>query len=109
MDSKKACFKNTNDKRKTKDNVDPLLNAGRILVIKDVEEAQLLKYFFALVFIDKNSPWEYLTQKGKGMLEDFPLVKEDWVRGHLGNLSSTSPWAPSKCIHYCWENWWTQG
>lgn len=28
------------------------------------------------------------------MLEDFPLVKEDWVRGHLGNLSSTSPWAP---------------
>lgn len=28
------------------------------LVTKDAEEAQLLKAFFALVFIDKINPWE---------------------------------------------------
>lgn len=65
--------------------MDPLLNGEGVgLVTKHAGEAQLLKAFFALVFIDEISIWESLTQKGKGMLEYIPLVKEDWVRRQLG-------------------------
>lgn len=56
------------------------------VVTEDMEKAELLNAFLALVFIDKTSLQEPLTQETRVKeccKEDFPLVKEDWVREHL--------------------------
>ena len=52
------CFvlKYVNSKRKTRDNVGPLLNEGVVLVTRDAEKAEILNAFFALVFASKASP-----------------------------------------------------
>ncbi|TRZ08619.1 hypothetical protein HGM15179_018490 [Zosterops borbonicus] len=86
---KKGFFKNINNKRKTKGNVGPLLNGGGTLVIEYAEKAELLNVFFSLVFTDKTSHQESLAQETRVKeywKEDFPLVKEDWVREYLGKF-----------------------
>lgn len=57
----------------------------------------MLNAFFASVFTDETIPQESLTLETKVKdcwKEDFSLVKEDWVREHLGKLDihkSTGP------------------
>lgn len=46
-DTKKGFFKYINNKRKTKDNVGPLLNGGGTLVTEEAEKAELVNAFFA--------------------------------------------------------------
>ncbi|KAJ7410616.1 hypothetical protein BTVI_53109 [Pitangus sulphuratus] len=87
-DNKKGFFKYISNKRKSKDNVSPLLNGGETPVTEDAEKSELLNTTFALVCTDKTSPQESLTQDTRVKecwKEDFPLVKEDWVR-ELGKL-----------------------
>ncbi|KAJ7408217.1 hypothetical protein BTVI_60447 [Pitangus sulphuratus] len=62
-DNKKGFFKYINNKRKTKDNVGPLLSRGVTLVTEDAEKSELLNAFFASVCTDKASPRESLTQE----------------------------------------------
>ncbi|KAJ7417412.1 hypothetical protein BTVI_32962 [Pitangus sulphuratus] len=69
-DNKKGIFKNINHKRKTRNNVGLLLNGRGTLVTEDTEKPELLYAAFALVFPDKTSPQESLTQEIKGKKED---------------------------------------
>ena len=54
----KKGFKYINSKRKTRDNVGPLLNEVGVLVMEDAEKAELLNAFFASVFSAKAGPQE---------------------------------------------------
>ncbi|GAB0208273.1 mitochondrial enolase superfamily member 1 [Grus japonensis] len=88
-DNKKGFFKYISSKRKTRENVGPLLNEVGALVTEDTEKAELLNAAFASVFTAKAGPQETQTlEVGERVWrkEDLPLVKEDWVREHLGNL-----------------------
>lgn len=60
---------------------------GRALVTESAERAELLNGFFASVFTGKTRPQESLTQeiRVKGCWKK-DLVKEDWVREHLGKI-----------------------
>ena len=55
---KKGCFNYISSKRKTRENVGPLLNEVGVLVTKYAEKAELLKAFFASVFSAKSGPQE---------------------------------------------------
>ncbi|GAB0183184.1 mitochondrial enolase superfamily member 1 [Grus japonensis] len=59
--------------------------------MEDTEKAELLNAFFALIFTAKAGPQESQTlEVGEKVWrkEDFPLVKEDQVRDHLGKLDT---------------------
>ncbi|GAB0207699.1 mitochondrial enolase superfamily member 1 [Grus japonensis] len=89
-DNKKGFFKYISSKRKTRENVGPLLNEVGALVTEDTEKAELLNAFFASVFTAKASPQETQTLEVREKVwrkEDFPLVEEDRVREHLGKLN----------------------
>ncbi|PKU34197.1 rna-directed dna polymerase from mobile element jockey-like [Limosa lapponica baueri] len=86
-DNKKGFFKCISRKRKTRENVGPLLNEVGALVTEDAEKAELLNAFFASVFTPKAGPQEPQTlEVGERAWskEDSPLIEEDWVRDHLG-------------------------
>ncbi|GAB0206764.1 mitochondrial enolase superfamily member 1 [Grus japonensis] len=88
-DNKKGFFKYISSKRKTRENVDPLLNEVSALVMEDTEKAELLNAFFVSVFTAKVDPQESQTlEVGEKVWrkEDLPLVEEDWVREHLGKV-----------------------
>jgi len=57
-DNKKSFFKYISSKRKTRDNVGPLLNEAGALVTEDAEKTELLNAFFASVFSAKAGPQE---------------------------------------------------
>lgn len=57
-DSKKDFFRYINSKRKTRENVGPLLNEVGVLVTEDTGKAELLNVFFESVFTAKASPQE---------------------------------------------------
>jgi len=56
--NRKGFFNYISSKRKTRDNVGPLLNEAGVLVMEDSEKAELLKAFFASVFSAKAGPQE---------------------------------------------------
>ncbi|GAB0202599.1 mitochondrial enolase superfamily member 1 [Grus japonensis] len=64
-DNKKGFFKYISSKRKTRENVGPLLNEVGALVTEDTEKAELLNAFFALVFTAKVGPQESQTMEGR--------------------------------------------
>ncbi|GAB0187214.1 mitochondrial enolase superfamily member 1 [Grus japonensis] len=88
-DNKKGFFKYISSKRKTRENVDRLLNDVGALVTEDTEKAELLNAAFASVFTAKASPQESQTLEVREKVwrkEDFPLVEEDQAGNHLGKL-----------------------
>ncbi|GAB0204970.1 mitochondrial enolase superfamily member 1 [Grus japonensis] len=88
-DKKKGFFKYISSKRKTRENVGPLLNEVGALVTEDTEKVELLNVFFASVFTAKASPQESQTlEVGEEVWrkEDLLLVEEDRVRECLGKL-----------------------
>lgn len=54
-DSKKSILKYVNNKRKTRENVGPLLNEVGALLTMNAEKAEILNFFFASVFSAKTS------------------------------------------------------
>ncbi|GAB0208405.1 mitochondrial enolase superfamily member 1 [Grus japonensis] len=86
-DNKKGFFKYISSKRKTKENVGLLLNEMGALVMEDTEKAELLNAAFASVFTAKADPQESQTLEVREKVwRKGYLVKEDWVRDHLGKL-----------------------
>ncbi|XP_048787424.1 uncharacterized protein LOC125686903 [Lagopus muta] len=89
-DNKKVFFKYINSKRKTRENVAPLLSDGGVLVTGDAEKAEILNAFFASVFSEKAPAQESETlevsEKIWGM-EDLPSVREEVVQERLGNTN----------------------
>ena len=86
-DNKKSFFKYIRSKRKTSRNVILLLNGALV-------RRQLLSAFFASAFPSETNPLEIQalgTREEVPKKEDFPLVKEAWVRNHLGRLNSHRP------------------
>jgi len=55
---KKSFFNYSSSKRKTRNNVGPLLNEVGVLVTEDAGKAELLNAFFASVFSAKSGPQE---------------------------------------------------
>ncbi|GAB0207550.1 mitochondrial enolase superfamily member 1 [Grus japonensis] len=96
-DNKKGFFKYINSKRKTRENVGPLLNEVGALVMEDTEKAELLNAFFASVLTAKAGPQESQTLEvgNKGLQkEDLPLIEEDQVGEHLGKLDTHKSMGP---------------
>lgn len=78
-DNKKGFFKYTRSKRKTRKNVDLLLNGAEAPVIKNFEKAEFLNTFFSSVFTYETSllePWTFETREEVQKKENFLEVEE---------------------------------
>lgn len=64
-DIKKDFLKSTISKRKSRENVAPLVNGVGALVVEDVEKVELLNIFFASVLIAKASPQEFQSLEAR--------------------------------------------
>jgi len=96
-DNRKSFFKYFNSKRKTMDNVGPLLNEAGVLVTEDAEKAELLNAFFASLFSAKAGPQESQALEVREEAcrkDDPPLVEEDCVRDRFSNLDSHKSMGP---------------
>jgi len=79
-DNKKNFFKYVSSKRKSRENVDWLLNEVGALIMEGTEEVEVLNTFFVSVLTAKTAPWESQTvETGERgcRKEDLSLVKED--------------------------------
>ncbi|PKU34778.1 rna-directed dna polymerase from mobile element jockey-like [Limosa lapponica baueri] len=79
-DNKKGFFKYISRKRKTEENVGPLLNEVGALVMEDAEKAELLNAFFASVFTAKVGPQESQTLE---VMENRREVSEHWRKPNV--------------------------
>jgi len=84
-DNKKGFLKYINNKRKTRENVTPLLKEEDTLVMRDAEKEEILNAFFALIFNTKTSgiPDSGGKSLGKGGLF---IAEKDLVRDHLAKI-----------------------
>jgi len=81
----------------TRETVGPLLNEVSAVVMEDTEKVELLNAFFASVFSAKASPQESQSPEVREEAyreDDLPLVEEDCVRDHLGNLDTHKSMGP---------------
>ncbi|PKU39436.1 rna-directed dna polymerase from mobile element jockey- hypothetical protein [Limosa lapponica baueri] len=104
-DSRKGSFKYTGSKRKTKENVGPLLNEVGALLTEDTEKVELLNAFFNSVFTAKAGLQESQTLEVREKVwekDDFPLLdgdqgkKEDPGNYRLVSLTSI----PGKVVEH---------
>jgi len=65
-DNKKDFFQHIGNKRKTQENVGPLLNKMGDLVSQDMEKAEVLNAFFASIFTSKASLQDSQVQERRG-------------------------------------------
>jgi len=96
-DNKKSFFKCISSKRKSRENVGPLLKEVGVLVTENAEKAELLNAFFSSVFTAKASLQESqsLEVREEGwQKDDLPLVGEHCVRDHLSNLDNHKSMGP---------------
>jgi len=95
--NKQGFFNYINSKRKSRDNVGPLLNEVGVLVMEDAEDAELLNAFFASVFSAKAGRQESQAPEVREAAhreDDFPLVEENRVRDHLSDLDAHKSMGP---------------
>ena len=91
-DNEKDLFKYINSKRKTREKMGSRLNEVGALLKEDTEKA-----LFALVFTAKHGPQEFQTLEVRDRIwrkEDFPVVKVDMVKDHLGKPNTHKSMGP---------------
>ncbi|GAB0206495.1 mitochondrial enolase superfamily member 1 [Grus japonensis] len=73
-DNKKGFLKYVNSKRRTRDNIGPLLDEVGHLTNRDVDKAEMFNAFFASVFNTSDGPWDPWS----------PVLKQhDWGKDKL--------------------------
>ena len=95
-DDKDFC-KYIRDKRKTRGNVDPLLDEMEDLAIQDMEKIEVLNVSFTSVFTSKTSLQESQAPetRGKGWSKQYvSLVEEDQAREYLSKLDLHKSMSP---------------
>ncbi|GAB0183820.1 mitochondrial enolase superfamily member 1 [Grus japonensis] len=98
-DKKNSFYRYVSNKRKMRENVGPLWNEMGELVTQDMEKAEALNDFFALVFTSKCSSQTAQIMEGKGRdweNAEPPTVGEDQVREYLRNLKVHKSMGPDE-------------
>ena len=77
--NKKSFYRYVGDKRKTRETVGPLQNETGDLVTRNMEKAEILHHFFALIFTSKCSSHTTQVAKAKawtGRMKNCPLQEK---------------------------------
>ncbi|PKU41633.1 rna-directed dna polymerase from mobile element jockey-like protein [Limosa lapponica baueri] len=95
------------DKGKTREDVGPLWKETGDLVTRDMEKAEVLNDFFALVFTSRGSNYTSQVAEGKNRAyenKELPTIEENQVQDQLRNLKvhksmgpdEIHPWVPGE-------------
>ncbi|KAF1534907.1 hypothetical protein FQV19_0007770, partial [Eudyptula minor] len=96
-DNKKSFYKYNNDKKRAKETLHPLLDAGGNVVTKDEEKAEVLNAFFASVF-NNQSGYSQGTRppelEDRGEQGEPPIIQEEAVNDLLRHLDAHKSMGP---------------
>ncbi|GAB0207137.1 hypothetical protein GRJ2_003179300 [Grus japonensis] len=96
-DNKKSFYRYVSEKRRTRENMDPLRNETGDLVTQDMEKAEALNDFFASVFTGKGLSHTAQVTEGRDWENaEPPTVGEDQVREYLRKLKVHKSMGPDE-------------